>query len=647
MKRTDRLGVHAALFSLVMAVGLAGTPAVHAAPLELYGRLPDLEDLALSPDGSKIAYVKTAGNVRGIAIVSLADNKLLDGIKVGEDKLRGIQWADEDHILLYTSTTGPARIGAVTASNRTEFMGMQVYDLRTKKTTLLPMPLKDIPMVLSMVTRPATITHSQDDTILFVYGVHFVNFRSAPSLFRVDLKNHSERITLDGDEFTRGWIINGDGEVLASESYIDKDKRWAINVARDGRMVEIASGTADIEIPAMLGLGPEGNSVLISSIEGGDPVWRFLSLKDGKMSEPLAQQATLREPIEDPRTHRMIGGFGLNGIHFFDPTRQAQWDAVAKAFPDDQIDLASWTEDFNKVVLRLYGRKHGLLYVLIDLKSGKLTPLGEVYAGLGKPLEVRRIVYAASDGLRIPALLTLPEGKAPAKLPLVVLPHGGPAERDVPDFDWLSEAIATQGYAVLRPNFRGSTVNWSFQSAGFGQWGRKMQSDLSDGVRELAKQGIIDPARVCIMGGSYGGYAALAGVTLESGVYRCAVSIAGPSDLQAFLTWQKNTKGASRERQAYWDRYMGSTGPDDPVLATLSPLKHIDAVKVPILLIHGKDDIVVPFEQSRIMEDALRKANKPVELVTLQHEDHWLSRSETRLQMLQEAVKFLKANNPP
>src|SRR5581483_9977949 len=142
MKRSDRLGAHAALFSLVMAVGLAGTPAVHAAPLELYGRLPDLEDLALSPDGSKIAYVKTAGNVRGIAIVSLADNKLLDGIKVGEDKLRGIQWADEDHILLYTSTTGPARIGAVTASNRTEFMGMQVYDLHTKKTTLLPMPLK-------------------------------------------------------------------------------------------------------------------------------------------------------------------------------------------------------------------------------------------------------------------------------------------------------------------------------------------------------------------------------------------------------------------------------------------------------------------------------------------------------------------------
>src|SRR5689334_17739993 len=149
MKRSDRLGAHPALFSLVMAVGLAGTPAVHAAPLELYGRLPDLEDLALSPDGSKIAYVKTAGNVRGIAIVSLADNKLLDGIKVGEDKLRGIQWADEDNLLIYTSTFGNAMAGNV-VGGRGEFMGVQVYDLRARKTTLLPMPLKDIPMVLSM-----------------------------------------------------------------------------------------------------------------------------------------------------------------------------------------------------------------------------------------------------------------------------------------------------------------------------------------------------------------------------------------------------------------------------------------------------------------------------------------------------------------
>jgi dipeptidyl aminopeptidase/acylaminoacyl peptidase len=175
-----------------------------------------------------------------------------------------------------------------------------------------------------------------------------------------------------------------------------------------------------------------------------------------------------------------------------------------------------------------------------------------------------------------------------------------------------------------------------------------MQTDLSDGVRYLAKQGTIDPARVCIVGASYGGYAALAGVTLDPGVYRCAVSVAGIADLKKMLTWEKQKEMyGSHVGTRYWNRYMGVTGPDDPVLETISPIKHIDRVNVPVLLIHGKDDTVVDYAQSEVMLKALQKANKPVELVTLQKEDHWLSRSETRLQMLKASVAFLEANNPP
>jgi dipeptidyl aminopeptidase/acylaminoacyl peptidase len=124
--------------------------------------------------------------------------------------------------------------------------------------------------------------------------------------------------------------------------------------------------------------------------------------------------------------------------------------------------------------------------------------------------------------MQIPAYLTLPPGRDPKDLPLIVLPHGGPATRDTADFDWWSQALADQGYAVLRPNYRGSDVNRRSLVAGFSEWGRKMQTDLSDGVRYLAKEGIIDPRRVCIVGASYGGYAALAGVTLDPGVYQCA-----------------------------------------------------------------------------------------------------------------------------
>jgi dipeptidyl aminopeptidase/acylaminoacyl peptidase len=233
-------------------------------------------------------------------------------------------------------------------------------------------------------------------------------------------------------------------------------------------------------------------------------------------------------------------------------------------------------------------------------------------------------------------------------LPLVVLPHGGPESADVNDFDWWAQALAAQGYAVLQPNFRGSSVSSQLVSAGYGEWGRKMQSDLSDGVRYLAEQGTIDPKRVCIVGASYGGYAALAGVTLQSGVYRCAVSVAGVADLKRMLKWTDFSMGRGNSvAQRYWDRFMGVSGASDPVLSAISPIEHVSAVNVPVLLIHGKDDTVVPYEQSQVMLDALKRAGKSVELVTLKNEDHWLSRSATRLQMLEATVAFLKANNLP
>ncbi len=174
-----------------------------------------------------------------------------------------------------------------------------------------------------------------------------------------------------------------------------------------------------------------------------------------------------------------------------------------------------------------------------------------------------------------------------------------------------------------------------------------MQTDLSDGVRYLVKEGIADPAKVCIVGASYGGYAALAGATLDPGVYRCAVSVAGISDLARMLRWEGRGGLDASEVTRYWDRFWGASGASDPLLNTISPIKHVDAVKVPLLLIHGRDDTVVPYEQSQVMFDALKDSKKDVELVTLKKEDHWLSRGETRLQMLEATVTFLRAHNPP
>ena len=183
--------------------------------------------------------------------------------------------------------------------------------------------------------------------------------------------------------------------------------------------------------------------------------------------------------------------------------------------------------------------------------------------------------------------------------------------------------------------------------AGYGEWGRKMQTDLSDGVRFLTEQGIVDPERVCIVGASYGGYAAMAGLTLDKGVYRCGVAVAGVSDLRRMVNWEARQEGR-RESQTvrYWNRFMGAARLNDRALDALSPAYLADTVDKPLLLIHGRDDTVVAIEQSRVMAEAMKRAGKPVELIELAGEDHWLSRADTRQQMLRETVRFLEANNP-
>ena len=634
-----------------LALWVVARPA-NSAPLEVYGQLPSLEEVALSPDGTRLAFVHTAKNARTVAMVSLADNKLLGGLNVGEVKLRGIRWADNDNLLIETSTTtAPASLGL--RGFRQELFGVQVYNLSTRVLTTLPRPVAVRGMdLLNVISGRVMVARIDGHTVLYV-PAYYVAEGLRNGLFRVDLSNLSQRLAKGGSHETSDWLVNAAGEVVAEEKYSEHERRWSIDWLRENRVTEVASGAAAIEIPQILGFAPDGESLLTSSPEGDESVWRFLNLKEGKFSDPLAEGQSLADALEDPVTHRMVGGVhetaeSLQYV-FLDPARQAQWESVAKGFPGEQLRIASVSDDFGKFVIRVYGHTHGYVYVLVDMATRRTGKIGEVYEGLGTPLEVRHISYAAADGLNISAYLTLPQGKAPTKLPLIVLPHGGPAGlHDSPDFDWWSQALAAQGYAVLQPNFRGTNTTRAFMNAGFGQWGRKMQTDLSDGVRYLAKEGIINPARVCIEGAAYGGYAALGGVALDPGVYRCAVSVAGYSDLSLFLKWQ-NTKhfGAQSQTERYFDRFMGASSPDDPVLATISPASAVAAIKVPVLLIHGRDDTVVPFEQSQVMYDALKAANKPVELVTLKQEDHWLSRGETRLQMLQASVAFLKANNPP
>jgi dipeptidyl aminopeptidase/acylaminoacyl peptidase len=618
--------------------------AAEAPAMEAFGRLPTLEDIVISPDGTKIAFVRTRGDSRNLIVAPLATTAILGGVHVGDAKLRQVEWVDDDNILVTVSSTSPPPIGFTGATREWSQLGN--FNVTARRLDFLSFEVSH-KKTFNVVAGETAVRDVSGHSTLFAPG-YCVEDRTVPCLFSFSYPDRRTRLINEGSEPDTHWVMDESGNIAAEFVYYNDKKRWEIRTHRDGRWALSASGSAAIDIPRMLGFSADGSALLVGFVENGDGVWKPLTLKDNTWGQPLARGAAFSNVIEDRKSGRIIGGVrevGGSQYVFFDNELQAHWDAIMRAFPDERVRLVSHSDDFSQIVLTIFGAKDGYVYALYDWYAHRATILGAVYEQVTAPAEMRMISYPAADGLSIPGFLTLPPGVPEKDLPLIVLPHGGPAAADTLNFDWWAQALAAQGYAVLQPNFRGSTLNSRFLEAGFGEWGRKMQTDLSDGVRYLARQGIVNPKRVCIVGASYGGYAALAGVTVESGVYRCAISVAGISDLRRFRKWMG--EGHLSRGQRYWDRFIGISDKDDPAISAISPIEHVNSVNVPVLLIHGRDDTVVPYEQSDVMLSALKRAGKSVAMVTMKHEDHWLSRSETRLQMLQASVEFLKANNPP
>jgi len=645
------LAVATAGFVMAAAIG-AGSALAERPPLSVYGGLPNVEQVEISPDGTKLAIAVTDGENRMLVIrEAKQDGKPITRLNFGTTKLRDVRWAGTEHVLITTSSTAqPYGL----SGPRSEYWMAFDYNLVTKKQRLL---LASEEEAMNVVVRPPVVRFIDDVPFAFAEGVHFVDNYGRNTLYKINLKNGATRRLDNGaSEDTDEWLVAPDGQPLAQSQYDEKQGAWSLRVKAERGWTTAEKTVSKMGSVGLDGLGRDGRSVLVWWGDENDDdksVLREYALDGTYVTIPGSDKFT--SLIHAPDGSNLVGAISVIGDErrytFFDAKLQTSWNAVVKAFPGERVSLASWSDDKRRLVVEVDSPTLGLAYALVDLNAKSAHFLADVYEGLGQDgvSKVESIKYKAADGLEITGYLTLPRGGDPKNLPLVVLPHGGPMVRDVPGFDWWSQALASRGYAVLRPNFRGSHgFGWNFVEAGFGQWGKAMQTDLSDGVRHLAKQGVIDPKRVCIVGASYGGYAALAGATLDTGVYRCAVSVAGPSDLKRMLI-DSNKFYTSRNNSTlrYWLQFMGAEGIKDPDLAAISPARLASKVEIPVMLIHGKDDTVVPYVQSTLMADALKKVGKPVELVTLPGEDHHLSRGATRLQMLTSMVDFLEKNNPP
>jgi dipeptidyl aminopeptidase/acylaminoacyl peptidase len=629
----------------VASAALALAAGARAAPLEAYGQLPGIQDAAISPDGALAAVLVSDGVKNRVLIFTMDDLKALQAINAGEAKVRSIQWAGSGHLLVTASITGD--IPDVIAP-RSEWYVVEDFNLKSRTFTNVLASASD---AIRAVIGSPSVRMIAGHAHAFVQAYHFVDAEGCISLFDVDLDRRSVRLVVDGDVNTDAWLVDADGQPLARSEYDASAGQWRLKVKRKVGWVVAAAQQSRFGDGGVLGLGRDGRSVLASTEK--DSVDAARELPPGSMawSEPFAVEDN-EEFIFDSVDERLIGTHALVGdvdhYDFFSALDGAIWAGTVKAFAGQRVTPVSFSADHKRSIVLVDSPSLGPAYAIVDVAARQARYLGPVYDELKAEdiAPVTAIAFKAKDGRALSGYLTLPRGRDPKGLPLIVYPHGGPAARDAPGFDWWAQAMASRGYAVLQVNYRGSDgFGWDFLSAGFGEWGHKMQTDLSDGVRYLAGQGTVDPKRVCIVGASYGGYAALAGATLDPDVYRCAVSVGGISDLRRFVAWSKNTSNVTAER--YWTRYMGADGLKDPHLEEISPAQQAQKATAPILLIHGKDDTVVPFEQSRIMADAMTKAGKPVELLPLKGEDHWLSRGETRLEMLRATMEFVEKNNPP
>lgn len=330
-------------------------------------------------------------------------------------------------------------------------------------------------------------------------------------------------------------------------------------------------------------------------------------------------------------------------IHWLDAELakvQADFD---KAVGPGRANIESWSADQKLLLVKVGGADQAGAYFIYNLGAGggamnRIAYVDEQFK-TAKLAPVQTISYKARDGLPMRAVLTLPKGIAAKNLPLILLPHGGPAARDSEDWDWWVQFLAARDYAVVQPNYRGSTgFGKAHYEAGKQQWGLTMQDDLNDAVAHLAKEGIADPKRVCIVGASYGGYAAMRGAQRDGALFRCAISYAGVSDLGALSRFDSQS--------LYGKEYVADLKDKAPDLASVSPLRFPEQFTIPILIMHGKNDLRVPVEQSRNMAARLKSAGKDHRYVEQPLGDHHFSRQEDRLQFLQEMESFLAQHNP-
>jgi dipeptidyl aminopeptidase/acylaminoacyl peptidase len=665
--------MHSFKYALCAAVGaqvlslMAAGGALAAPPVEAFGNLPEISDVRLSPDGTHFSAVEPVNGRPAVLVFQIhppaGARPLVYALKDGDAD--GSYWVNNDRLICFfyqnkfnDESTGMnlrkfSRAISVSISSKSPaFMlmeGTRVYAQNGGQNMTLVGRSIDDPSLLYMEAF-RFYAHGDGDTRLG-------NGRARLELFSVNVENNQIETLEHGEKDTVGWTLDEHGKMVGRLDSTDSSelpKNIDTFLVRDGgdwreaATFDNASGV----LASGQGISLDGNSLVLLKYGKHDKKYlETLPIKAGAAPSEIYSNPSydVDHAIHDKWTDRVVGAAYIDDRlqnTYVDPQLAHIQKRLETALPGQTVELSSWNQKRDTFLVTAEDPHNPPGIYLFTTADGHLEYLMNAYPAL-QPADlgdVKAYPYKARDGMDIGAYLTLPPGKAAKNLPTVIFPHGGPDDRDFQRFDWWAQFMASRGYAVLQPNFRGSDgYGATFRDAGFGQWGRKMQDDVSDGAKKLIADGVADPKRICIVGASYGGYAALAGATFSPDLYACAVSYAGIADVSAILGIARGS-GADSASMHFWEDRVGATYADSKSLQTISPAFHADQVRAPVLLLHSNTDTVVPVEQSMREENALLAAGKKVRFVKLQGADHNMDHSDVRLSVLKETEAFLAAN---
>jgi dipeptidyl aminopeptidase/acylaminoacyl peptidase len=625
---------------LVTAAGAQDKKAAGVPPLidrELIFGNPEIAAAELSPNGQYIAFLKPWKDTRNVYVKSVGEPFSAARLLTTESKrpVAGYFWTRDSKYILYVKDND----------------GDENYNVYAVDPSAKPEAGADAPVSRDLTglkgVRVILYEAPKSDPDIVYIGLNDRD-KAWHDLYKLRISTGEKTLLRKNTDRIVGWSFDLKGQLRLAERNADNGDTEILRVDAD-KLTNIYSCSV-FETCAPLHFLPDSSRLYMETNKGMDLISLVLldpatGMTEMVESDPLGK-VDLGGATFSEATDKLLEIWYFHDrvkIYFKDKAFGEDNHWIEHHYPGEEIKVVSRTRDESLWLVTVVSDREPGRTVLFDRKAHTLTPQFKIWEKLPRQdlAEMKSVTYKSSDVLEIPAYLTLPKGIPAKNLPTLVIPHGGPWGRDLWGYNSLAQFFANRGYAVLMPNFRGSTgYGRKFLDAGNLEWGRKMQDDVTWGVKYLVAEGIADPKRVGILGGSYGGYATLAGVAFTPDLYAAAVDIVGPSNLITLMESIPPYWEAARKTFAM---RMGdvSTAEGKALLAERSPLNFTDKIKTPLLVAQGANDPRVNRREAEQIVIALRDRGFPVEYLLAPDEGHGFARPVNNLALFMESEKFL------